>query len=211
MRVSFLNTGFRKRHSFYTLRTCASGFTLVELIIGITLVGVALITLVSFVSPLNRQGVDPLWQVRATTLAQSLLNEISSKAFDENSITANGRAACNNIVSCTRADSLGIDSLESRRNFDDIDDFNNLVLSGADIINSPELTLSQDVVDLFLGFRAQVTVFYDDNEDGINDADPNNDGVLENGAYVGNQKLIRVIVFTPDDQALTFSTYRTNF
>lgn len=211
MRVSFLNTGFKKRHSFYISRACASGFTLVELIIGITLVGVALITLVSFVSPLNRQGVDPLWQVRATTLAQSLLNEISSKAFDENSITANGRAACNNIVSCTRADSLGIDSLESRRNFDDIDDFNNLVLSGADIINSPELTLSQDVVDLFLGFRAQVTVFYDDNEDGINDADPNNDGVLENGAYVGNKKLVRVIVFTPDDQALTFSTYRTNF
>lgn len=202
MHVSLLDKQLRQRDQ---------GFTLVELIIGITLVGVALISLVSLVSPLNKQGVDPLWQVRSTSLAQSLLNEISSKAFDENSITVNGRAACNNVVNCTRADSLGVDSSESRRNFDDIDDFNNLLLSGAEISNSPENALSQDIIDLFLGFRAQVTVFYDDNEDGINDADSNNDGVLDNGAYIGNQKLVRVIIYTPDDQAMTFSTYRTNF
>ena len=192
-------------------RECSKGFTLVELVIGITLISVVLVTLVSFVAPLNQRSVDPLWQVRSVTLAQSLFSEMSSKAFDENSITSNGRKACNHNIDCTQASALGSDASESRRTYDDIDDYHNLVLTGAQISNSGEETLTQDVIDLFLGFSAQINVFYDDNQDGINDADTDNDGTIDVAGYIGNQKLIRITVFTPDEQPIVFATYRANF
>lgn len=186
------------------------GFTLVELIIGIVIFSVAMVTIISVIMPQTKQGIDPLWQVRAVTLGQSLLAEISSKAFDERSITNSGRQACNNVVSCSTSINLGRESDESRVNFDDIDDYNNLTLVGLEISNASETSLSANVSDLFLGFEAQISVFYDDNVDGINDDDLNGDGNLDTGTLIGNQKLITVIVITPGGEEIPFATYRKN-
>lgn len=184
------------------------GFTLIELVIGIVVFSVAMVMFVSVIMPQTKKGIDPIWQVRAVTLAQSLFNEISSKAFDENTITANGYEPCD---PCSESSSLGQDGSENRDNYDDIDDYDGLILSGVDISNSIGQNFSNSTTDLFLGFTASVSVFYDDNYDGINDDDTNSDDVLDTGTLVGSQKRLEIIVFTPDGEAIPFSTYRNNF
>jgi len=186
------------------------GFTLVELVIGIVLFSVAMVTIVSVIMPQTRQGIDPLWQVRGVTLAQSLLSEVSSKAFDEASITSSGRQACNNGTSCSTSSAMGSDGGETRKNYDDIDDYNGLILIGLEISNASDSNLSSAISDLFLGFEAQISVFYDDNADGINDDDINEDGTLDTGTLTGNQKLITVIVITPGGEEIPFAAYRKN-
>lgn len=185
-----------------------SGFTLIELIVGIVVFSVALVMLASVIMPQTRKGIDPIWQVRAVTLGQSLLNEVSSKAFDENSITNNGRQAC---IACSVSNELGPDDDESRNNFDDIDDFKGLELTGANIANASEAILSADTTRLFQGFQAEIDVFYDANYDGINDDDVDQDDNLDTGTLVANQKRIEVTVITPEGERISFSTYRNNF
>jgi MSHA pilin protein MshD len=185
----------------------SKGFTLIELVIGIVLFSVAMVTIVSVVMPQVKKGIDPLWQVRAVSLAQSMLTEISSKAYDEASITASGRAPCD---PCTNSGDLGPESGESRNNFDDIDDYNGLNLSGVDISNASASALTSDVGDLFLGFEARIRVFYDQNSDGINDDDLDLDGNLDTGTVSGDQKLISVIVITPGGEEIPFASFRKN-
>jgi len=48
----------------------SQGFTLVELIVGIVLFSVSLVTVVSVIMPQTRKAIDPIWQVRGVTLAQ---------------------------------------------------------------------------------------------------------------------------------------------
>lgn len=194
----------------YPHKRKSKGFTLIELIIGIVLFSVAMVTIVSVIMPQSKQAIDPLWQVRAVTLAQSLLSEISSKAFDEASITSAGRQACNNTNSCTLSNAMGADTGESRNNYDDIDDYHGLNLTGLEISNTSQSSLSTQMSDLFLGFEARISVVYDDNTDGINDDDINNDGNLDSGSLTGNQKLITVTVITPGGEEIPFSAYRKN-
>lgn len=190
----------------------SSGFTLVELVIGIVVFSIAMTMIVAVIMPQAKRGIDPLWQARAITLAESLLNEVNAKAFDENSITLNGRQACNVTGnSCTESANLGSDGSEERSNFDDIDDFNGLSFSAAQISNSTNNTFSSTTDELFSGFEATIEVFYDANFDGINDDDLNNDGSLDSGMLVADQKLIKIVVFTPDGEAIPFAAYRTNF
>ena len=196
--------------NFDKIATQNAGFTLIELVVGIVVFSVALVMLASVIMPQTRKGIDPIWQVRAVTLGQSLLNEIGSKAFDESSITSNGRQACDSSPACTASGNLGPD--EGARNaFDDIDDFDGLVLSGSDIANASETNLSVETTKLFQGFTAEISVFYDANYDGINDDDLDQDGNLDSGTLVANQKRIEVIVITPEGEKIPFSTYRNNF
>lgn len=198
-------------NDFAHCKHTSKGFTLIELIVGIMLMSIALVVVTSVLMPQLRKGIDPIWQVRSVTLAQSLLSEISSKAFDESSITNTGWVACNHVVDCSTAQNLGSDTGESRAVFDDVDDFNGLTLQGVQIINAHGESFDASVADLFLGFSASVSVYYDDNSDGINDADTNNDGNLDQPGLVGNQKLIKVVVTTPEGENLSFTTYRANY
>ncbi|MDT0595647.1 type IV pilus modification PilV family protein [Glaciecola petra] len=187
------------------------GFTLIEIVVGIVLFSIAMVFISSIILPQAKRGVDPIWQVRSVTLAQSILNEITSKAFDENTIVNGTQSACNFLVDCSTSSQLGPDSGEVRNLFDDIDDYNGLELTGADIANSAGLSYSSDVSDLFLGFQASVSVFYDANTDGINDDDLDQDGNLDSGTLIAEQKRIVVNVTTPGGEVIVFSTYRYNF
>lgn len=187
------------------------GFTLIELISGIVVFAVALTIVTSLIASQSRRSIDPIWQVRAIELGQSLLNEINAKAFDEQSDMLGGSARCNESVACTASGSLGPDAGEGRASFDDIDDFNGLDVSGLAITNSLGEALVGPQGTLYNGFRAQVSVYYDDNLDGVNDDDPDQDGSLNSGTLVGNRKMIRVIVTTPGGDRVPFSVMRANF
>ena len=198
-----------------SINSHSSGFTLIEMVVGIVIFGVALSLVTALIYPLSGRSVDPVMQVRATELAATLLREISAKKFDENS---GGSVRCNDDLNsdgdytdagesaCTAQINLGPDSGEFRNattsNFDDVDDYHGL-LQGAGqtdsvIRNSLGEVLVVDGQTLYAGFSLSVSVTYDGNLDGITDSDH-------------TSKLVTVSVTTPGQEILQFSTYRSNY
>ncbi|MFC4653410.1 prepilin-type N-terminal cleavage/methylation domain-containing protein [Rheinheimera marina] len=174
----------------------AKGFTLLEIIIGIVVLGIALVVITGALGPLFKQSTDPWHQVRAAELGHSLLNEIMARSFDENSDRAageyrcgdSGYLACSNFCNDT---SVNQAEAEDREFFDDVDDFNGLTLSGNDIINS-----STSLAELYSGYSATVVVSCAGTELGF-----------------ANEQLkkIKVTITTPTGQSIGFSAYRGNW
>lgn len=188
-----------------SLKLAQRGFTLIELVVGIVIFAVAMVLVVSFLQPQVKQGIDPIWQVRAASLGQSLSNEIVAKAFDQNSNKVGGIERCNEAVPCTLSGALGPDAGESRAGFNDVDDYHGLNVSGDNILNSLGLTTNVSGTNIYAGFNAQVSVYYDQNLDGINDDSAGS------GTVVENKKLIIVTITTPGGQAITMSSIKGNF
>jgi MSHA pilin protein MshD len=175
----------------------ASGFTLIELVIGIVVFSIALVLFTSFIVPQAILSVDPIFQVRASELGQSLMNEISSKSFDEKSDRTGAGTPCD--PACTSSINLGPDGSESRIIFDDVDDYHGLNVSDGDIKNSLNETTVLNDSNLYQGFSVSVSVVYDAAMDGIADT------------AVGNTKLITVTVTTPNDEDIIFSSFRSHY
>lgn len=185
-----------------------NGFTLVELVIGMLVFAVAMVSLTSVIMPQVKRGVDPIWQVRAVTLAQSLTSEMRAKAFDENSHIG---GACGDINPCTQSAALGPESGESRDLFDDFDDYHGLILQGSDIASSLNQSASFAGVDVYQGFSARISVMYDSDANGINDDDLDQDNTLDSGTLTGNRKLAQIVIETPAGETMVFSMFRDNY
>ncbi|MBL4940149.1 MAG: prepilin-type N-terminal cleavage/methylation domain-containing protein [Colwellia sp.] len=174
------------------------GFTLLETIVGIVVLAISLSVLTTFIYPVAQQSAEQLHQVKAAELAQSMLNEITNKAFDENSDMAGGRLRCGETAapSCSlgMAPEVILGEIETRATFNDVDDYNNLDYDVGEIENS-----QGQVLDLYFGYAMSISVYNDANYD---------------GSYTGNNstaKLITVTIITPTDFSMRFSTYRANF
>jgi prepilin-type N-terminal cleavage/methylation domain-containing protein len=70
--------------------TKQSGFTLIEIIVGIVVLSISYALLTSLIYPLASQSAAQIHQIRAAELGQSMVNEILGKAFDENSDMSGG-------------------------------------------------------------------------------------------------------------------------
>ncbi len=90
------------------------GFSLVELIVAIIIMGVGLTGLMSVMPLAIRTSADPLVMKQAQTIADGMLNEISSKAFSNPPAGFSGAA--------TQA---------NRALFDDVLDYNGYASTGA--------------------------------------------------------------------------------
>lgn len=190
-----------------------SGFTLIEMIAGIVVFGIVLGMISTIIIPQSRQGYDPMWQVRATELSQSLVNEISAKGFDEFSDFVGGMVRCNETTAstCTTSANLGPEAGETRATFDDVDDFHGLNLSNANIADAQGNTPLINGEAMYQGFNASISVMYDDNLNGINDDDLNRDGVLDSGTLVGNTKVVTITITAPNEDRIVSSFVRRNF
>lgn len=177
--------------SFY--QHCHKGFTLIETIIGIVVLAISLSVLTSVIFPIAEQSADQLHQIKAAELAQSMLNEIQNKAFDQNSDMAGGRIRCGESgVLCSSG--TGAEIGETRATYNDVDDYNGLTYNAGEIENS-----QGELLDLYTGYAMSISV--------CNDADYN--GSCSGDASTA--KLITVTITTPTDFSLHFSTYRANF
>ena len=180
------------------------GFTLIEQVIGIVVFSIALGLFTSLLVPQVVRSVDPVYQVRASELGQSLINEISGKSYDEASDRTGGAIRCDG-TSCSAWNNMGADPMdsgtESRINFDDVDDYNGFEMpdDNGKFSNALGNTLSINGADLYSGFKVRVSVFYDANFDGLNDEE------------ISSAKLITVTITTPNDEDITFSTYVSNY
>lgn len=98
------------------------GFTLLELVLGIALLGIVSVGALAMLINLAPRTVDPAMEVRAAQLAQRLLNDISLQKFDQ----ASNNFACGSTdgETCTSADNFGPDTGEtSLADFNDVDDY----------------------------------------------------------------------------------------
>jgi len=185
-------------HLNKTLKASA-GFTLLELIIGIVVFSIAMTMLSTLIMPLAQRSTEPVFQIRATKLANALLNEIGAKPYDEQSKPWLGLGRCDEAIDCTLAGALGPDLVgstpESRDLFDDVDDYHGLSIDGQHLFSGDQYG------DLYFDYQLQVTVFYDGDFDGEKDSDINSRAA----------KLVQVAVTTPSNETLEFAIYRSNY
>ncbi|TWX70676.1 type II secretion system protein [Colwellia demingiae] len=176
------------------------GFTLIETIVGIVVLAISFSVLTTLIYPLSKQSADQLHQIKAAELAQSMLNEIQNKAFDQNSDMAGGLRRCGEATSplpCSTA--MGMEIGEARSTFNDVDDYNNLNYDAGEIVNSQE-----QLLPLYIGYSMRISVCNDASYDGSCPTDISEDAI-------STAKLITVTITTPTDFSMRFSTYRANF
>ncbi|MGD8117226.1 type IV pilus modification PilV family protein [Vibrio sp. TRT 29B02] len=112
------------------------GFTLIESVIVIIIMGLAMITITNFLVPQISRSANPHYQTRAAALGQSVMTQILARGFDHNSDFTGGVRRCGEViagqatVSCTaQADfgaeeDVGVEPEAIRPDlYNDVDDF----------------------------------------------------------------------------------------
>ncbi len=97
----------------------AKGFSLIELVITIVVLGIALSALTSSIFTGVGRNADPLWQSKATQLSQAYLDEILSMRYQEDSPLGGGA-----VGTCFESGSEAGET--SRSLYDDVDDYDGL-------------------------------------------------------------------------------------
>jgi MSHA pilin protein MshD len=189
-----------------------SGVTLIEMIVVILIMGIALSATIQLISQLGTKGSGAMTDVKALDLAQSYLDEIMSRGYDEFTpvggvppcgapsaagctLTANyGPETTVSGTSCLRTNSSGSEPTDCESNktvYDDVDDFDGLD-EGTGSAGDQDLTNSSgDVRAGYENFRVQVAV---DQPSGL-----------------GEVKRIVLTVTQPTGEELKFTSYKANF
>jgi len=164
-----------------TERRRASGFTIVELILAITIIGVAMAGVATVFITTTRHSADPAVQQQAQFIAEAYLEEILRQKFfdpDEDKVCPNPEAG-------------------GRNSFDNVCDYRNISNQApANAFGTAILPLS--------GYKVTVTVTRDATVslNGLN----NNTGT---GLY--RVMRVDVNVTGPANTSITLSGYRTNY
>ena len=167
---------------FPTCRKHSERFTLLELVIGIVVFTISLTVVLSLIVPQAEQTAEPFRQVKAAKLGQSLMNDILSRSYDENSDRSPPFETCNAKGNCSTT--LGPEEA-NEDDYDDVDDYNGYTVN--------------DVGGNYSSFGFTVTVDYDSD---LNDSTPT-DGLMF--------KRIDIAVTAPDGQVYNFSAYRGSY
>ncbi len=170
-----------------SLKSGAQGFTLVELIVGMLVIGIAVVLLTSMLFPQADRAAKTLHRVRSAELAHSLMNEIWGKRYDQNTAADGGVPACGSplALSLGKDCSATLGAEESNRDdFNDVDDYNGLTEASL-MLNS-----SDTYADAYPHYRLSVAVEY---------------------GSVANTKLITIDVTTPDGEVITYNMVRSNY
>ena len=181
------------------LHTKQSGFTLIEIIIGIVMLSISLAIVSSLIAPTEEQSADNLLQIKAAELGQSLLNDISSRAFDHNSDMTGGRIRCDETgqAACTDSDKFGPEDgndgradadEDDRKDYNDVDDFHGY--------RANENAIDDSLGQSYSSFKVKIEVQY---------------AGADLGLAHRLAKRITVSVTTPLGTEIKFATHKANF
>ncbi len=100
----------------------ARGFTLVESVVAMVIMGIAMVTIASFLLPQVLRSADPYYQIRALELGQSVMSKMLARGFADNSDFNGGNWRCgdDNTLCSTP---LGPDGESAPQQFNDVDDY----------------------------------------------------------------------------------------
>lgn len=192
----------------HSKRTQQNGFSLIELVIGIVVLGIGLTVINNALVPMYTRSIDPWHQVRATELGQSLMNEILLLNFDENSgkiagtndrISGVDALRCDETetgaAACTTEANFGPDGspIETRSAFNDVDDYDGFNANANTVLNN---ILGTSIADNYRSYVVAVNVTYAGSDLGQNNQ---------------NFKRIDITVTTPTGTPIQFSSYRGNW
>jgi len=188
---------FSSKRSQVMCTRSRNGFTLIELIVFIVIVGAAVAGVLGAYAQATRDSADPVVKKQALAIAESLLEEIQQMPFtycdpdDPNVATATSAAGC------TTAEAIGPEAGESRYSaatpFDNVNDYHGYntaveVPPGIkDLTNTPIAGLGQ--------YNAAVTVA----------------SVALSGIPAGDALLITVVVTAPGNLTVSVDGYRTRY
>ncbi len=108
-------------------RVSESGFTLIESIFTIVIIAIAMTALVAVWSNAVVHSADPFWQAKSASLGRIYQQQIAAQRYDE-------LACAPRELKCSA--SLGPER-ESRGEFDDVDDYHNLLEQASDALGQP--------------------------------------------------------------------------
>ncbi|HGF7225201.1 TPA: type II secretion system protein [Vibrio cholerae] len=178
------------------------GFTLVEMIIVITLIAIAITSLTAALYPRSQQSAEQALAVKAADLGRAVLDEIVGRQFDHNSGPNGGLPECvlvetENRQRCTAPNLLGTDAGESDRTlYNDVDDFDGLSGSVVDV-------LGEDRANEYRRYQAAVSVFYVQDNGGSFSA--------QAAATATHYKRIAVVIIDPQGNRYPFAAIRGNY
>ncbi|UPQ88300.1 type IV pilus modification PilV family protein [Vibrio sinaloensis] len=154
-------------------RSISCGFTLIESVIVIVIMGLAMITIVNFLAPQIARSADPHYQTRVAALGQSVMTQILARGFDHHSDFQGGRVRCSSLdlgsTQCSGFGSssrvLGIDSdrgetVANPLQYDDVDDFIGCWTPGATNGCRDLNALLADGGSSYANFRLDIAVQY---------------------------------------------------
>jgi MSHA pilin protein MshD len=106
------------------------GLTLIELLVFIVIVGIAASAMLAVFGSLTRNSASLLPDKQAQAIAASMMSEILAQPYtfcdpnDANAVTATSAAGCASLP-----EALGPEPGETRTTFDNVNDYNGLVLN----------------------------------------------------------------------------------
>lgn len=192
-------------HASSTRRQQA-GFTLVEIIVGIVVLGIALSLITSLILPAARQSVEPVYQVRASALGQALLDEIMALSFDPNNDRSGGAVRCGSSSDRPNCAAPVIPGQRAanpkpRNEFSSVDDFN-----GIDQL-SLALNVGEQYAERYRNFGVAIATCYVNSVSVSAGVQQVSDCVNQ----VTDYKQVRVVITTPSGQDIAFTGVRGNY
>ncbi|WP_246029043.1 type II secretion system protein [Parashewanella tropica] len=158
------------------------GFTLIELVVGMMVLGIGLVLMATMLYPQADRAAENIHRMRAAELAKSLMNEIWSKRYDPNS-GVGGIPACGS-PSGTSCSSPSSSSVKSRNSFDNLNDYNGLNQ------NNLMLDSNQTYAQRYPNYQLNVSV---------------------SSTNLSVSKTIVITVTTPLNEAIRFTAIRSNY
>ena len=142
-----------------TAKNYLHGFTIIEVIVTIVILGIALASVAGMVGTGLNQSSNTLIETRAVALGYSYLEEIIGRRYDERA-PSGGVPPCFGLAGpgrCTAEASFGPDGGENRRRYDDVDDFHGLSEGGS---STPLEDAEGNIRSGYDNFRVVVAVRY---------------------------------------------------
>lgn len=141
------------------------GFTLIESVIVIVVMGLAMITIIQFLAPQIARSGDPHYQTRAAALGQSIMGQILSKGFDQIQDPFGGNQRCSEapLSVCTPDANFGPDTGETiPAKYNDVDDFKGCWVVGGTGTPCKDLSLLLEDQDKesYVNFKVDVAITY---------------------------------------------------
>lgn len=181
------------------------GFTLVELVVGIVVLAIAMMIMNTMLISQSKDALEPLYRLRASQLGQSIMQNVLSRSYDENSDHNGGFYRCDEtwdildppeLVTCTDETDYGPDGSgeTSHPFFNDVDDFQtNGFVKATDYGNVVGDQLGGD------DYAAQYTNYAVNIE------------VSLDQSRVFNMKKVTLTIKTPSNEEIMFSALKGNY